>query len=462
MKYLLKLTLVLFLAVSFVGCSDFLDPKTPQSKPVESIETVADLQGAINGAYDRLSQGSLYGRDWVVIGDVRTANAWSNGASGRFITESLFRVTPAGSGGIWDAAYEVIANTNLIINSDVEGGDQIKGEAYAARALAHMILLKQYGQLFVDGSDLGIPYITTFSEQDKFFPTRPAAQETLDKIAADYDKALTLLDPTVNTPATQITYYAVKALQARLYLFTGDYASAAAAAKDVIDSGTYALETAGNYVTAWADDGGPAAIFEVDMNTTDNRGSGSIFQILQGESYGDIEVSEGLYNLFGTNDVRLGLYGSEVTAADTTTPFINYRVTGKYISRDTNTPVIRYAEVILTYAEAKARPGAQQDLAEAKTYLDLLTTHRNIPAYTTASVENILLERRKELAMEGDYYWQLMRNGKGIARDNLRPGKEGSEITVPFGDPRLAYPIPLAETNANPNMQQNEGYGGGS
>src|SRR5699024_9363247 len=103
-------------------------------------------------------------------------------------------------------------NANLVINSEVqgEGVDQIKGEAYAVRALAHMMLLKIFGQEFVDGSDLGIPYVTTFAEQDKFNPARLTIQQSYDKIEADYKKALTLLDPAVNIPVTRMTYYAAK------------------------------------------------------------------------------------------------------------------------------------------------------------------------------------------------------------------------------------------------------------
>src|SRR5699024_4155727 len=136
-----------------------------QNKPIESIETVQDLEGLMTGAYSRLGQVELYGRDYVVLGDARTGNAWSNGNSGRFINSSMFQIFPTGSIGIWDAAYEVASNANIVINSDVEPQDstevaalnQVKGEAYAVRALSHMIVLKMYGQQFVDGSDLGIP-----------------------------------------------------------------------------------------------------------------------------------------------------------------------------------------------------------------------------------------------------------------------------------------------------------------
>lgn len=462
MKYISKLIFVLLLVAGITACSDYLEPSTDQNKPIETIKSVKDLQGLMYGAYSTLSSTNLYGRDYVVLGDVRTGNAFTNGKSGRFIEESLFQNTVNGSLGIWNDAYAVIRNCNVVISSELtaDGAAQVKGEAYAMRALAHMILLKMYGQEFVDDSDLGVPYVTTFGEKDKFFPSRLSVDETLANIEADYQKALTLLDPTINDDITQMTYYAAKALLARFYLFSGNYSAAASTAKEIIDSGEYSLISAGDYVTAWAGDGGPSVLFEAAMTTTDNRGSGSIWQILTGNSYGDIEVTQELYQLFGTNDVRSGLYGTEITDFDKGLARTNYRVTGKFADRYKNTPIIRYAEVILIYAEAKARPGAQQNAVEAKTYLDMITSYRNAASYPAATVDNIMAERRKEFAMEGLYYWQLLRTGQGITREGMRAVVSQNEITVPLGDHRLAYPIPKQEMDANPNMDQNEGYTG--
>lgn len=458
MKYLFKLTLVLLLAGVVSSCTDVLNPATPQSKPIESIETVDDLRGLMNGAYSRLSGEELYGRNHIIYSDVRTANAFSNGNSGRF--DQPYQMIPSGADAmdgdpIWQAAYEVIANTNLVINSDIEGASQVKGEAYATRALAHLIILKWYGQAHVDGSDMGIPYVTTFGDRENFFPERLNVQATLDNIGSDFEEALSLLDPSVTTPIHRMTYYGAKALQARYFLYKGDYAAASAAAKEVIDSGNYSLADAASYVSAWEADGGPAVIFEVDMNQTDNRGSNSIFQMLWGESYGDIEVTEEVINLYGASDVRSNLYDSEVTSTDGNTARLNYRLVGKYSDQYDDTPVIRYAEVILTYAEAEARLG---NPGEALTYLNMIPNNRNASTYATASVDNILLERRKEMVMEGDYYWQLMRTGQDIERTGMRPEVSQHEVTVPYGDFKLAFPIPLDEINANPNVTQNKDY----
>ena len=75
-------------------------------------------------------------------------------------------------------------------------------------------------------------------------------------------------------------------------------------------------------------------------------------------------------------------------------------------------------------------------------------------SYVRATMDNILLERRKELAFEGFRYFDLMRNGLPILK--VDPAQTFSGTEVALGEPRNAFPIPIAELNANPNMVQND------
>lgn len=464
MKYTFKtLAIVFFLFTGLTtACSDYLDPTLAQNKDLSSIETVDDLDGLMIGAYSRIKAVNVYGRDYIILGDVRTGNAFSNGNSGRFIEQSKLQVTENGSGGIWNAIYETIANCNLVIDSALSESrvDQIKGEAYALRALSHMILLKMYGEKFVSGSNKGIPYITTFNKEENFSPSRLSVEESESKIKADFKKALTLMDPSIHNDSKRLNYYSAEALLSRFYLFTEDYKNAATTAKDVIDSKEYTLASVSGYVSAWAE-GQPAVLFEIAFNSADNPDRNSLFNMLQG-GYGDVEVTQKLYQLYGSNDVRKDLYDTNTTDTDKKRERDVYRVTGKFTSLSSNVPVIRYAEVILTYAEAEFRRTDKPDPGKALLYLNKLASHRYKDGfnYTTAKLEDILKERRKELAMEGLYYWQLLRNDKGVHRNSNRTSVRSTNINVPMGDFRLAYPIPRGELDSNPNMKQNKGYGG--
>lgn len=68
----------------------------------------------------------------------------------------------------------------------------------------------------------------------------------------------------------------------------------------------------------------------------------------------------------------------------------------------------------------------------------------------------MLLERRKELSFEGFRLWDLFRNGLPVMKVDANQTFTGTQVTV--GESRIAFPIPVAELNANSNMVQNAGY----
>ena len=165
----------------------------------------------------------------------------------------------------------------------------------------------------------------------------------------------------------------------------------------------------------------------------------------QATTYGDIEVTNDLYDLYEDTDVRKDLYTKDSTVI---------RMTGKYPTPlyTDNIKVIRYAEMILNYAEALARTGSPDALA----VLNLIPANRGAALYTEATLDNVLLERRKELAMEGHRFFDLMRTGQGIPY--VDPRQTFSKEGIPYGDPVLAFPIPQSEIAANPSVEQNESY----
>ncbi|MDA7717061.1 RagB/SusD family nutrient uptake outer membrane protein, partial [bacterium] len=89
---------------------------------------------------------------------------------------------------------------------------------------------------------------------------------------------------------------------------------------------------------------------------------------------------------------------------------------------------------------------------EALTWLNMVPNNRGAILYTEATKKNILLERRKELCFEGFRFDDLARTKQDIPYLNLVT--EGPK----YGSYNYAFPIPLAELNANSNMQTNKGY----
>ena len=445
-------------AISSCTTSD-LDPTLAQEKLAENaIVTVEDMATILLGAYDRLSTAGYYGRDFLVTSEVQTPNTWSNGNSGRFTTQALFRQLPTGT-YFWNDAYRVIASANLVISTDINElmgpagtepdlalAKHIQGQAYALRALAHFDLLRVFGQEHTGGT-LGVPYITEFLGEDQL-PTRPTIEENYASLYADLDTAFELMSSDFFDASKEtMSRFAAPALKSRIALYGGDYAIARDAAKLVIDSGVYSIVPAENFLQSFAQDGSVNDIFEIAISETDNRGSDGLDFIYRGTTYGDISVTDEAFNMYESpDDVRTQILGLE----DLGDGDIQQRNMGKFPDREANIPVLRYEEVVLTYGEALLRLGEGDPLK----WLNMVPMHRDANLYSTATIPNFLEERREEFLFEGLYFWDILRQGNDIVRTGDQP------ITVPYGDFRLAYPIPFSELDANSNITQNPGYSG--
>ena len=130
---------------------------------------------------------------------------------------------------------------------------------------------------------------------------------------------------------------------------------------------------------------------------------------------------------------------------------------------DTDLPLIRLAEVYLTYAEAVLRGGTGGDRATALGYINQLRSR----AYGNASgniadsnltLDFILDERARELYWEGLRRTDLIRYGKFTGGAYLWSFKGGAASGVAVPDYRNLYPIPQDALTANENLTQNTGY----
>lgn len=457
-KYLNKFIYVMLIAaIGITGsCStDDLDPTLDQQKEeADAIKLVSDLDALLKGAYNRMSSSGYYGRDYLVTNEVRTPNVFANGTSGRFTTQAAFQQLPNDI-YIWDNAYSVIALANVIIGTDLstlEGdlseGQHIQGQAYAIRALAHFDLLLTYGQQHV-GGNLGVPYIKEFKGENDI-PARESIDSNIQNIMSDLQTAYNMMDEgtypagLINSKEF-ISKYTAKALESRVAINFEMWEEAKAAALVVIESGKYDIVEAEDYYASFDNDGGANSIFEIAQSDVDYPGSDRIDFIYRGSTYGDIEVIPAVLDIYDEDDVRLDILGYEGD---------KLRNMGKYPDIAANIIVIRYEEVVLNYVEALYELG---ETATALTWLNNLAEKRNIDAYATITKEDIILERRRELIFEGLYYWDLLRTGSDI--EKISPLQNITE-TIPYGDYRLAYPIPLSEIDANSSMEQNPGYGG--
>lgn len=451
---------LIFSGIFLNSCTEKdLEPTLTVNKDVNVVSNVGDLKGLLSGAYDRMTSAVYYGRNVVVFGDVRSDNAYANGTSGRFLTSGAMDMTSS-NGDADDAflqMYGVIANCNIIINANISGDqvaiNHVKGQAMALRALVHYDLVRIFGQQHVNGGDLnslGVAYVKQFLVPAEMKPKRNTVGEVKSFIYDDLDKALTMMTPSLNGDKKAIRTFTVNAIKARVALYFGDWDIAKTASQAVITASGARVLTAAEYPAAFKANLQANSIFELVFASDDNRGNDSLYNIFNNTAYGDIVALQDLKNQFSSTDVRGGM----ITVVEKS----RLRNTGKFTKADINVVLFRFEEMLLINAEASFRLNAADPTA--LTNLNLVATNRGAVAYTSVSVANILLERRKELCFEGFRFDDIARTKMDMpvvdAVNQTYDDLGLSKIT--YGSYRYAFPIPLREINANSNTVPNKGY----
>ena len=474
MKNIYKSLLVLSSFLLVISCgNDDLEPTLAMNKDSESgIQTASDLASVLNGAYDRMSSSAYYSRDVIVNGEVRGDNFYSNANSGRTFAAAM-DYSPNGYGP-WGTIYGVIAMCNIVIQADHASleGDQnainhTVGQAYALRALAHFDLLKDYGQHFISGqggsSSLGVPYVKTYRDPANLSPSRDTVQSNVDNIVADFNQGISMMNSTSDN-AQYMNKGAAYALLARAALYYGSvnsayYAAAGSAASWVIANWSKTIVPQSGYMASWYTDNAVNHLFSIAASGTDNAGINGVANIYRGATYGDLRIVEGsgaddVHDVYEADDIRYtsqGMIGMERGYLS---------MLGKWPSMDFSDDniVIRVEEMHLIAAEVALRSG---DNAGAVAHLNHITSKRNATAYSgTVTIDDILLERRREFFGEGHRFYDIARTGMDIPLvDVIKQTHDDLTGSSPeAGNYRFAYPISLSERNANPNIVQNYGY----
>jgi starch-binding outer membrane protein, SusD/RagB family len=481
----IKISFITMLVILTVFCSckkSFTDLKPYNALPLpDALSSEAGLNTAVNGMYASLRSANLYGRTLPIKGDLMGDNVYVKAAnSGRYLDFNDYNIVVANANaqGVWQSAYIVIKNANTIINSSLASNtniNQFKGEAYAVRALMYFELVRNFALPYtVDQNALGVPIVTTFDQN--ILPTRNTVKEVYAQINNDLTQAFSLMTQNLNGTMTisgtgasrplnssYFTKYAARAMQAKVYMHMEDWANAKTAALDVIQNSGVTLVSNASYINYWKS-AAPRTdkvetLFEVSSDGVDNNGFNSLAYFFDAAGYGDALVTNEFYGKYGANDIRRQLI----------IPVVNSGVTVYYVNKYSNSSnasdkddqkVLRFADMLLILAEAYARTS---DEPNALIRLNQVAQNRE-PGFVGYSsvgaqlINDILAERRKELAFEGDRFFDLQRTGATI--NKVRRENPTELIVVAPTNFMRIFPIPQVETDANPNIrsQQNPGY----
>ncbi|GGD60456.1 membrane protein [Emticicia aquatilis] len=477
---------VLGVVLTFASCTDLLDVQPRASiDSVTALTTEDAVNAAVNGIYDRLQSTNLYGRDLVAIPEALADNGRATNKSGRLNPEYQNQVNAHFIH--WQTSYFAINQANLVLDAlpKVEkmtqaNKDFVEAQALFIRGLLYFELMRAYAYEptveIKEASKGGVPLLKTGvvdATQIKL-EGRASINDVYEFIYSDFTNSIAKFTSSGRTAtASFANRTAAQAMFSRVALYRGDYTNAAKYATDALATGSVGrFQTRDTYVSAWRSANHPESIFEIQYQTNENIGVNTSLQttyttlVASGNrtttgGFGDLVPTKALLDAYESEkdadgkiitDVRRSLY--ELGTAGRGTAEIECT---KFLGRSgqvnlDNIPVIRVSEMYLNRAEALARSG---NAAGALTDLNVIRTRAGLPAATgltgAALINEILKQRRLELAFEGHRFFDMKRLGLDIV-------KAAPVQNLNFTDFRVLAPIPTREIQANANLKQNIGY----
>lgn len=490
----MKKTSLFIICGSFLllnSCKKFLTEK-PQTflTPDNFYKTAADATAALNGVFSGLQAQAYYGRTVWIISENSADLLYP--AAGNSDRTTLYLNTYTSTNGEisnwWVNSYKMIKGANDVIahvpgiSMDANASANIVGNASFLRAMAYFDLVRSFGDL---------PLITApvvGSTDTTLYPHRSPASKVYQQIITDLQYAEAHCLPENKIPSSSkgmVSSGAATAMLARVYLTRAstsfadpaDNQNALAECNKIISSsgGIYSLLPKYADIFDVGKKYGPEHIFLVQFALPPSTGNITLRMFTP-------NVINGSASFFCQNN----FFNKGYSAADSIRK--NYNVANKAVSVTTGatssvTPffykyrdpywlangggnnsqvdwiVLRYADVLLMQSEAMnnidpANPAKFGGLnaVRARAGLTDPTQQLNLTNTPTASafVDSLVADRARELCVEGERRWDLIRLG--------RFQQAMSALGIAIDNNHLLFPIPQSEMQVNYNLTQNPGF----
>lgn len=510
--YFKKLFLLLVVAVSFTSCDQELNIQDTNRLAAEQYyQSQDEAQAAVDAIYNGLIIDGNYQRMTPIMGDARGDEARSR-SPWIFLAQTANFTVPSTDGAL-EIAYlgyfTVINRANQALEAidkieDIEPElrNRLIGQAYFLRALAYFNATNVYDN---------VPLVLEVqSGSETFFPSN---QETTQadiyaQIEADLNEAINRLPVSYanvtgpdNGQAARATVGAANSLMGKLKLYQGDYTGALPYFQTVVNSGTYNL--APNYGDLFSQDpaienANPGRIFwaeftqsqNVDFNwggdpTVNWRQFSAIAPTYSGADFYDFFPTQFLVDELKQErtindeiDPRyaatiLSFLPDEGLTQSYGVPYFldqNQNYIAKYTLANTggdpficgiNYHIIRFADVLLMYAECLANTGnillAAEQVQRVRDRANLPDREAEFAGYNlTQFMDQLAHERVTELALEGLRWYDLKRWGWLDDAPKLDELKANDPDFNTFAPNRKFQPLPQTELDRNPNLIGNE------
>ena len=446
------------------GCQKQLDIKPHDTvESDQALKTSKDVQGVLIGAYTAAGLRNLYGgrlqatTDFLADdGDFSYFGTFSEYTE---LNDKKITINNAFVEGVWDDGYNaigvcntVLANLNLV---DEANKKRVEGEAKFLRGMTYFDLARAFGRAWNDtngspATNLAVPLVltptTTIPGIQKV--KRNTVAEIYAQAIADLTTAETNLEVGKSVYASSS---AASAVLARIYLTQEKFDLAEAEATKIIDAGDFTLVK--NFTEEFQK---PAQATHVFNSTEDifaiqisnQSGFNALNEVYASSDFsgrGETYINQQHLDRYEPGDDRANEFTDD--------PF-----TTKFNNTFGNVITIRLAEIYLIRAEARVRK-VTPNLIGAAADINMVRNRAKL-GNTTAVTKDALFaavkkERRVELPFEGFRLGDLKRYKEST---HSIDGDGNPVQTFQWNSPKLIFPIPKRERDANPNLTQNEGY----
>ena len=498
MKNILKLAFLLAILFALSSCDLNLNPVSDFSSISESgtdsagstvkFKTRDQMLAQYNYMYNQLTQNQGvegWTADMLVYNETHADNAY-RGATDVELTQLEQQKQDGINKNInrdWDYYFSIIAGANSVICNVDSVPDQTltqadrkqwKAEGLILRSMMYFDLVRLWGQvplILVEPPAITAANIKTV--YPLYYPPRDSVQKVYAQIIKDLNTALEpggapTIDPTNKFKFSRTV---ANALLAKIYaeIPVRDYAKviqySAEVEKDVTlvpnFGDLFDMNAANSDVK---NRNTSESIFEINFS-----GGGLWFTWLVGVDLSDpnskydwakwLTPSRDLIAAFdaATDIVRKN---ETITTGDVTWtneyPAKGYPFMWKYRSKFHSVIKLRLADILLLKAEAEV---AQGNIGDATTLVNRIRTRAKLANLTTVTADDVLNERRLELAFEGQRWFDLVRSGKVMTVLNTLNSRDAGRLPMdPVTADRTLLPIPQPQIDKNPAMFQNPGY----
>jgi starch-binding outer membrane protein, SusD/RagB family len=490
-----KIFISLLIVTLLASCEKFLDIRPEASVPSIGLDysKSENIFLPVSAAYAKLRNYGAHVFPYIGAFEIASDNADKGSTpEDNPPMRELDNLTYTSNNGLlndlWTGYFDIVSGANhaihqmpLFVNALPNAADktaalQAQGEARTIRAYAYFNLTRLFGR---------VPLIdTTLTAEQLGLVPQSSKEELFAFITRDLQEAIVVLPASYPREwAGRITRYTAMGIKAKVHMYAEQWDSVASLAGRIIASGQFMLLPSFREVFSIDGENSSESLFEIQSSTLGRTAGeqtyveyayvqgprGNFPSAMQGwgfkvpspnliaffESRGETIRSATTFLYRGTltpegDSIRVAV-ANPVYNGKVYTPLIYNKWNFNGYGFDHNIRILRYSDVLLMYAEALARgaaayPGAVTSADEA---VNIVRRRAGLADLAGVNLQVIWDERRAELAMEEDRFFDLIRTGQAAAALASKGFVQGKHEI---------YPIPAAQIQLNPSLQQNPGY----